>query len=266
MYEYSPHWLTRAAPDEPAPTERVCRSLATLWGHVVDRDATEMTDALENADRRIRLAAQRTLLHAAPFSTEECAAFTGPLVVDSAETLRGLEAFPNLRSLGLVACRLSDLRALAPLGRLEVLKVACCPLTSTAGLASLPALTTLELGFGLLTEAPDVLAHPTLQSAALYAHPFSDEARAALLADARCRLSPEEHWDLAVALHALGIELTYGALPGKPPTLVAPGPGAVADFIERATPGMNKFHVLFDCFPATEPDEGDARRFMTPLP
>jgi len=237
-----------------------------------------MSDALENADRRIRIAAQRALLHAAPFSTEECAAFTGPLVVDSAETLRGLEAFPNLRSLGLVACRLTDLGALAPLGRLEVLKVACCPLTSTAGLASLPALTTLELGFGLLTDAPDVLAHPTLKSAALYAHPFSDEARAALLADPRCRLSPEEHWDLAVALHALGIELTYGALPGKVPTLVAPGPGAerladfveaspdaVADFIERATPGMNKFHVLFDCFPATDPDEGDARRFMTSL-
>jgi len=36
VYEYSPHWLDRAAPDEPAPTERVCRSIATLWGHVVE--------------------------------------------------------------------------------------------------------------------------------------------------------------------------------------------------------------------------------------
>jgi ankyrin repeat protein len=136
---------------------------------------------LELDDPALVIALTAALGHPPPFKLGECRVLEGPLTVERAASLGGLEQLSSCRHLQLVGCTAADLAPIGRLSQLRTLALIRCAISDLAPLAGLERLGELEVVFCEVVDPRPVLAG-SLRRLRLVGNPLSAEAHEDLLA------------------------------------------------------------------------------------
>ena len=189
-------------------------------------------------------------------SEAECAAFEGPLYLQGATSLDGIEQFSNVERVQLLGCEVGSLQPLASLPKLKGLQVLCTPASDLRPLVTSKTLLDLELNFTFVEDIAPLLEIPQLHWLKLYGNPLSDRSFHELLPELRRRAIPnwgkpplveastDVEWQLARKIWDAGTGRCYGYIPRSDrPTLVRPGvghDGFPVDFYDYEIPAMRE--------------------------
>jgi len=177
-------------------------------------------------DPSVNLAIARALGHDAPFGQEELGLLGGPLRIEGARALDGLEACGRLRELELHACILPSFGAAAGLDELETLRVTCSPMSTLDFLQPLERLRELELAFAGVIDARILTDLPSLMRLVVVGNPLDDASFAELKAFKRdppvregrrvfVDVSRDYDLDLTRQLRAAGIPAAFDVYDGR---------------------------------------------------